>query len=149
MFTKQQGFSLIELIFAIVIVYAGVAGIMAVMGQAVRSSADPVAPKQAIMVAEALMEEILSKSFADSGVGGSSRADWDDVNDYNGYGTVGIKDASGNPIAGLDQYNVSVSVGQPAASVGMVAVGEIRQVTITVSVGGDTYSLTGYRFNND
>ncbi len=54
----QQGISLIELIMFIVIISVGLVGILLVMNQVTRSSADPVLHKQAIAIAESLLEEI-------------------------------------------------------------------------------------------
>lgn len=61
--TGQRGISLIELVIFIVVVSVGVAGILQVMNMTARHSADPLAYKQAIAVAEALLEEIALQPF--------------------------------------------------------------------------------------
>lgn len=53
----QRGISLIELIMFIVIVSVSLAGILTVMNLVTRSSADPLIHKQALAIAESLMEE--------------------------------------------------------------------------------------------
>lgn len=55
---KQRGTSLIELIMFIVIVSAALAGILMVMNVTTRGSADPLVHKQALAIAESLLEEI-------------------------------------------------------------------------------------------
>lgn len=55
---KQRGISLVELIMFIVIVSVALAGILLVMNTVTRSSADPLIHKQALAIAESLLEEI-------------------------------------------------------------------------------------------
>lgn len=54
----QRGISLIELIMFIVIVSVALAGIMVVMNVTTKSSADPLVHKQALAIAESLLEEV-------------------------------------------------------------------------------------------
>ncbi|MBI5889671.1 MAG: type II secretion system protein [Nitrosomonadales bacterium] len=55
---KQRGISLIELIMFIVIISVALAGIMTVMSMVTRTSADPLVHKQALAIAESLLEEV-------------------------------------------------------------------------------------------
>ena len=55
---KSLGLSLVELIVFIVIVSASVAGIIGVITVTTRSSADPMIHKQALAIAEAVLEEV-------------------------------------------------------------------------------------------
>ncbi len=55
---KQCGISLVELIMFIVIVSVALAGILLVMNTVMRSSADPLIHKQALAIAESLLEEV-------------------------------------------------------------------------------------------
>lgn len=57
-FNRQQGLSLIELVIFMVIVGVAMAGVIASINYNVQHSADPVAKKQALAIAEALLEEI-------------------------------------------------------------------------------------------
>jgi len=54
----QRGVSLIELIMFIVIVGVALAGILLVMNTATKGSADPLVHKQALAIAESLLEEV-------------------------------------------------------------------------------------------
>lgn len=55
---KQSGVSLIELVMFIVIVSIAVTGVLLVMSQTTAHSADPLIRKQALAIAESLLEEI-------------------------------------------------------------------------------------------
>lgn len=59
----QSGVTLIELVVFIVIVSIAVAGVLSVLNVAVRNSADPQLQKQALAIAEALLEEVESQPF--------------------------------------------------------------------------------------
>jgi Tfp pilus assembly protein PilV len=61
----ESGFTLIELIVFIVIVSVGLAGVMSSLNMSVKHSADPLQPKQALAIAESLLEEILLKDYCD------------------------------------------------------------------------------------
>ncbi len=142
---KQAGISLIELILYIVIVSVGLAGILSVMNVTTRHSADPMVRKQALAVAESLLEEITLKEYANptGGYSGADRAQFDDVDDYNGYTAPAIVDIAGNAIGALSDYSVdSVSVSVSA----LTGVAEAKLITVTVSgPGGETIALSGYR----
>jgi MSHA pilin protein MshD len=64
---NQRGISLIELIMFIVIVSVALAGILLVMNVTARSSADPLIHKQALAIAESMLEEIelMPNTFCD------------------------------------------------------------------------------------
>src|SRR6266705_5855266 len=59
----EHGISLIELIVFIVIVGIAVAGVVGALSMATRSSADPMIQKQALAIAEALLEEVQLQPF--------------------------------------------------------------------------------------
>lgn len=146
---RERGFTLIELIVFIVVVAVGLTGILAVSNQVVRGSADPMLSKQAMALAESLLEEILQKDYANptGGYAGASRALFDDVNDYSGYNTAtGMVDAQDLAIAGLENYNVAPAVAVAALTSwnGLPAL----RVTVSITGPGGTVSLVGYRSNN-
>lgn len=150
---QQRGFTLIELVIFIVIVGIGVAGILSVFTTSIKNSADPMVRKQALAIAESLLEEIVAKEFKDpdggaSGVSsctlgaGSNRTVWKDVCQYNGYVSTGIKDARGNNVASLSGYNLT-SVAVTDVTVSGVT---LKQVVVTVTdTQGNAISLMGYR----
>jgi MSHA pilin protein MshD len=146
---RQRGFTLIELIIFIVVVSIGMAGILSVMTRVVKSSADPMVRKQAVAIAEAMLEEISLKDYANPPVGGytgSVRALFDDVSDYDGYSTSsGIVDLTGAAVSGLSSYNLSppVSVQSSTDLSGVAA----KKIMVSVTGPDGTFVLVGYRAN--
>lgn len=140
------GFTLIEMIIAIVIIGVGLAGLMLAFSTTVRSSADPMIHKQMLSIAEEMMEEIQLKPMAvDVGtIAGCNRTAADDVADYAGY-NQSICSIDGTAVPGLAGYTVAVA--QDAAANltnGTTAVPAIR-ITVTVTHGNETFSLVGWR----
>ena len=158
---RASGFTLVEMIVAIVIIGVGLAGVLTTFNISVRSSGDPLIHKQMLAVAEEMMEEVLLKPFAINGVApvnalvncgaaGSVRSAFDDVSDYNGYATTGICDIDGTAVVGLGGYSISVAVSAIASlgdtdSGGALSGGQVKQITVTVTGGGETVILNGWR----
>jgi MSHA pilin protein MshD len=141
---QQSGFTLIELLITIVILAIAVSAFMIIVSDSVSRSADPMLRTQASAIGHAYLEEILSKQYADpDGVGGETRANYDDVTDYNGLTDVGARDINGNPIPALAAYTITVSVTDSAIS------GQpMRRIQVNVTEpGGDIISMVGYRGN--
>ena len=134
----QRGFTLIEVIIFIVVVGAGLAGILAVSTNAVKGSADPMVRKQAMALADSILEEILQKEYEDpDGTGGeTTRTTMDDVVDYNGATKALFTDWP----ASLGSYNVAITV-TPMTLGSRPA----QRVVVTVSGGNNTIAMTGYR----
>lgn len=85
-FTKSRGFSLIELIVAIVVLSLGLTGVLLAFNYAVRGSADPVLHKQALSIAEEKISECRMLEYTDaknqcSGVKTDERANGDELKD--------------------------------------------------------------------
>lgn len=147
---RQRGITLIELLVFIIIVSVGIAGILSVMNVVVKSSADPVVHKQAAAMAEAILEEIMSKGYVPNAGYPKPAADTcparmlaDDVDDYancNGAAFIAGSDTLGaDAIAGLAAYRATVAV----AAVDIEGV-TMKQITVTVA-GPVSFSLTGYK----
>jgi len=138
---RHRGFTLIELIIFIVVVGVGLAGILTVSNNVVKSSADPMVRKQSMALADSILEEILQKEYADpDGVQGNetTRETMDDVDDYNGKTKTIFADWP----SALGTYTVAISVS--STTLGSVAA---KKVTVTVSGGVHVISLSGYRTN--
>jgi len=146
----RRGFSLIEVIVLIVVVSAALVGVLIIFQTSTRASADPQVQKQALAVAEALLDEILLASY-DPLPGTGARVDYDDVDDYAGYSTAGgIKDIQGNPVTGLEAYDITgvtvtlVSLNDTGAV--LPAVNEAKRITVSVAgPQGFGVTLDGYR----
>ena len=151
---RANGFTLIEMIIAIVVIGIGLAGVLAAFNTTVKSSADPLIHKQMLAAAEEMMEEVLLKPFAVSGVAPTntsiscgapaSRVTFDDVSDYHNFQTTGICDIEGTSVAGLGTYSIRVTI-DAAASLGTLSGGAVKKVTIVVTHGSETISLVGWR----
>jgi MSHA pilin protein MshD len=144
---RARGLTLIELILFIVVVGAGTAGLLAVLNFTVSRSADPFPVKQALAVAESMLEEILQKSYT-ALPGTGSRAAYDDVDDYNGFSMTGVTTITGAALAGLTNYKVDVAVTAPGVNNLNGSPAKLVTVTVTYpAVGGTAYKLSGYRTN--
>lgn len=138
---RHSGFTLIELIIFIVVVSAGLAGILSVMNTTVKSSADPMVRKQAIALAESVLEEVLQKAFADpdgTNADETGRTNWDNVDDYDGKTEADLALP-----AAVSAYSVRIAVSDGSAALGIAA----KKVTVTVSRGIESITLAGYRTN--
>lgn len=145
---RMRGFTLIELVISIVVVSIALGGVLLAINYTVTHSADPMLQHQAVAIAESYLEEILLKPFADpDGVDGeSSRALFDDVDDYHGLLDSGVRDQTGNSIPGLDNYTVGVTV--VGTNLNGIAIANSKKITVTVSHPvGFNMSLSGYRTN--
>ena len=60
----QRGLSLIELVMAIMIISVALAGVLMVFSNSVHNSADPMVRKQALAVAESMLNEVLAQPFS-------------------------------------------------------------------------------------
>jgi MSHA pilin protein MshD len=61
--SAERGLSLIELVIAIMIISTAVAGVLMLFNNSVRNSADPMVRKQAVAIAEAMLNEVLAQPF--------------------------------------------------------------------------------------
>jgi MSHA pilin protein MshD len=171
--SDQIGASLIELVIFIVIVGVAVAGVLTTFSTTVRSSADPMVRKQALLVAESLLEEVLLQDFtwcdpddanAATATGttdcattpealgpeagetrGSNTQPYDNVNDYHGLAMSGIQDVSGAPVTGLEGYSAQVTVADAGAFNGLPAGATLRVTVDATGPAGFAASLIGYR----
>lgn len=139
---RQRGFTLIELIIFIVVVSAGLAGILSVMNTVVKSSADPMVRKQAMALADSILEEIVLKAYADpdgTNAGETGRSNWDNVDDYHAKTNADFPDLP----AELASYAIGIEVADGSPTLGAPA----RRVTVTITHGSEAISMTGYRAN--
>lgn len=153
--TRQRGISLIELIMFIVIVGAALAGLLLVMNVTEKGSSDPLIRKQALAVAQSLLEEIELQDFnpatgaiSPNPVTPANRAtQYHVVRDYAGFTTAGIYTVDNIPITGLGSYNIQ-SVTVTNATLGSITSASGNAVLITVTVTdpqGNSMQVSGYR----
>jgi type II secretory pathway pseudopilin PulG len=102
---RSAGVTLIELLVFIMIVGVALAGVLTSLNVANRASADPLRPKQALAIAEAMLTEVMAKDYCDPDANGTdnnndddeascllrtnvreaTRRDYDAIDDYNGF----------------------------------------------------------------
>ncbi len=167
----QAGLTLVELLVFIMVLGLALAGVLQVFAQATRASANPQAQRQALAIAESLLQEVQLQPFtfcdpddaaaatAASAAGCATTAEalgpetgetrytapqFDNVNDYHGFAMSGIVDITNTPVAGLSGYSASVQVAPVALK--SVPAGDALRITVQVSGPGNTsVTLQGYR----
>ena len=144
---QQRGFTLIEMVLAIVVLGVGLAGVLIAFSTVTRGSADPVVAQQMLAIAEEMMEEIQLKPYLatpNAAPAACARNTWNDVLDYNGYATSGqICTIDGTAIPSLTGYSVQVTV--VAATLAGVGAGAARRIDVSVTRGTSSFTLTGWR----
>lgn len=169
-----RGFTLVELLIFIVVIAAAIAGVLRVFTEATSRSADPAVRRQALAIAESLLEEVqlMPFTFCDSedanvetatgSAGCAATVDatgpetgetrfttppFDHVNDYHGYTmSGGIVDITNTAVAGLSGYGASIAVAPAALNTIGAASGDALRITVTVTGPGNTsLTLDGYR----
>jgi MSHA pilin protein MshD len=141
---RQAGLTLIELVMFMVIVGIAVASVLQVLAMSARSSPDPMRRKQALAIAEGMMEEVRLARFtfcdasdpkaedpntaspADCGLAEGMGPEpintrpFDNVNDYVGGGgsATYMADAAGNPFPAGYTATVAIAADQPLGPAG-------------------------------
>ncbi|MDP1607255.1 MAG: type II secretion system protein [Rhodocyclaceae bacterium] len=166
---RQRGLTLIELIVFIVIVGVALAGVLTVLNHTTRHSADPMIRKQALAIAEAILEEVMLQPFT-----------WCDPDDGNaatatGYAGAGnctvsennltaeageTRGATTTPFDNVNDYNglttttniagggsapYAATVAVAQQSLNGIAVDASLLITVTVTAPGETIEVQGYR----
>lgn len=148
----QAGFSLIETVVFMLVIGIALAVLVNVFSLAATANADPLPRRQALAIAQALIEEVSYNAAANppGGFAGpytaANRNRFDDVMDYNGLTLNGITDLSNAPLVGLEAYRAQVSVA--ATAFGAVPAAAGFRITVSVTdPRGETLALDGYRAN--
>jgi MSHA pilin protein MshD len=165
----QRGLTLIELIVFIVIVGVALAGVLTVLDHTVRHSADPMIRKQALAIAEAMMEEALAQPFTwcdpddavaetAAGTGGCTVPEVIGVETV--AGSTDTRPSNTSPFDNVSDYHnlsttTNIAGGGTAVYTASVAVEEVAlngiaasdalRITVTVTAPGETIELQGYR----
>ena len=146
---RQTGTTLIELVIAIVIISIASSAVLMALSTSVASSADPMIRHQAVAIAEAYLEEVALRSFADpDGVDGEASRDlYDDIDDYDGLVDVGARDQFNNALAGLDDYTVTVAVAASSA-LPPIASTDVFLISVTIThTANIDFTVSAYRAN--
>lgn len=157
---SNRGVTLIETIVFLVIVSVALVALLRVYNRAVIESVDPLVRTRALELAQAQLDEVLSRKFAENtpsggipacsttgaptcitAVADTADGELDDVGDYNGF-TVNH---------GTD-FDVSVAVVDAGGEIGLPAA-QARRITVTVTMprgdraAPDSVVLSAYKAN--
>jgi MSHA pilin protein MshD len=144
---RERGATLIELTISIVVIAIAASAVLGLLSRTAGRSADAMVMSQAVAIGEAYLEEIALKAFADpDGTDGeTTRAAFDDVDDYNGLVDNGARDQFGVALTSLTQYQVTVTVGTSTALMG-VPQADAERIDVRVTYPGNgVVLLTGYK----
>jgi len=161
--TRQQGVTLIELIITIVVLGIALSTLIASLSGGIASSATPLWEVRAMTLSQAYLDEILAMKFdgtqalgggAVTGVcnissDGQNRADFDDVDDYNGVNDSPPKLIESTlDLATYAEYTVQVSVVCAGTELGLNSDALAKRIRVTVTApGGANRSVAVYRGN--
>jgi MSHA pilin protein MshD len=145
---RASGFTLIELVIAIVIISAVGTTVLALLARVSLTSSEMMSQSQRTAVAKAYLEEILSKSLTCADAT-SGRQNYDCVQDYAGISNEPVTDRFGN-LVGFPGYSVSVVLSTSSALQisGLPAVPAAQRQRVEVRVTdafGDRTSLIGIK----
>lgn len=144
----QNGMTLVEMVISIVLISIAITAVLSAFSTSMGRSADPLWKNKSLKLAQLYLDEILSKKYdASTPLGGipastsvscnvagpaaGSRANYDNVDDYNGIDEVPQFVEGGN-LAAYDGYNVKVSVVCAGSEVA-VANDNAKRITVTVT----------------
>jgi MSHA pilin protein MshD len=173
--SRQRGLSLIETVIFIVVLGIGIAGLAILYNQLTLASVDPLVRKQAVAIANSLMEEIQLRPFTfcdpddpavftanspgdcgtSEGIGPEGAETrygptfFDNVSDYAGPPDMigSIQDINGATINGLSGYSAQVRIAVAGGDFPAgIPPGEALRITVTVTGPANTQVvLQGYR----
>jgi len=155
---RQRGATLVEVVLFIVIIATALSAVLGTLSLTVRRSADPLVARQALAVAESMLQEVMAQPYTANDLDGgpdaigpetgetrfSTTTPFDHVDDYHGYTMTGVVKTDGTAVTGLSGYNTNVTV--QAQALNNIPAGEGLLVTVTVTgPGGYSVSLYGFR----
>jgi MSHA pilin protein MshD len=137
-----RGITLIEVVVSIVVIAVAGAALSSTLAYLSGTGNTSMLQAQAQSIANAYLNEITGKRFVADGVE-PSRAQYDDVADYNNLDDAVAQDVSGNAAG---NFRVRVAV-VPGALNGLPA-NAVRRIDVTVNYGNGSFVVaTGYRVN--
>ncbi len=162
---RQNGMTLVELVISIVLISIAMTAMLSAFSTSMGRSADPLWKNKSLKLAQAYLDEILSKKYDNDtplgGIpatasincgslgpdGGETRAQFDDVDDYNGLSDKPPKLVTNINMAGYADYTVSVAVVCAGGDVSL-SNSNAKRITVTVlSPNNTSMPFSVYRGN--
>ena len=139
---KQRGVTLIELVVSIAVIATAAATLIGTLSYLSGQGADYLLQAQAQSIADSYLAEITGKSFADpNGADGEgNRCNFDDVDDYAGFGASVATDQCGNVMG-----NFPIRVTLTRGGLRLLPPADVWRIDVTVGYGNSSVSSTGYR----
>ena len=155
----EHGFSLVELVVTMLVISIAVLGITSALSFGLRHQSDGLWQAKSLALIDSYVEEILSRRFDEAsppggvppcdGVtcsdaasfdDGETRAEYDDVDDYDGLVENPPRWIDGTVRAGYDGYAVSIQVRYPTAAevttLGLGSAIDAKLITVNVAPPG-------------
>ncbi|MFO7900423.1 MAG: hypothetical protein R6V58_15360 [Planctomycetota bacterium] len=159
----RHGFTLAGMAVLLVVIAIAAPPLFVMLRQALEDNAHLNATRTATGLASGLMDEVLSKRFEDPELGAGSfgteegaRADYDDVDDYDGLDEMPPADGTGEPLDGFAHYRTRVTVenvalNEPGGAAQPDGTTELKRITVRVlwDDGNRSVQLVGLRGSHD
>jgi prepilin-type N-terminal cleavage/methylation domain-containing protein len=154
---SRKAFSLVEVVIAIAIIGVMLVGALSAVSASRTSQFRISRLRQAHLLAQALIAEIVQQDYEeaggtfgpDSGETGGTRANFDDVDDYNGWSQSPPQDAAGTILSEFAAYRrrVTIEYLNPGNLLNTSAVDfGIKRITVSIDVNdNELVSLTAVR----
>ena len=144
-FRGQRGVTLVELIVTIAVISIAGAALVSTLSFLSGAGSDHVLQAQAQSIANAYLNEITGKCFADCEPGvEATRMQFDDVTDYQGLDTLVASDQMDNAAG-----NFRVRVQLTAGTLGVLPANAVWRIDVTVDYdNGKQVIATGYKTNH-
>lgn len=142
---RQRGVTLAELVVSIVVIATAGAALVGTLSYLSGSGAEHMLQSQAQSIADAYLNEITGKCFADCEPGPeNNRAQFDSVTDYQGLDTNVASDEQGN-VAGNFRVRVTLTPG----TLGTLPANAVWRIDVRVDYGQNGQVIaTGYKTNH-
>jgi len=137
---NQRGLSLIELIVAIVVIGTAVVGVLGAISLSARSSADPMIQKQALAIAEALLEEVQLQPFTYCDPDDTAAATALSSADCTG-GAGGANDESRTPLTHEGESRTAIPIFDNVSDYNGLVINPVTDIN-GAALGFDGYSAT-------
>ena len=141
---RRGGFTLIEAVISMLIVSIMTVAVLNTLGSAATADRVHAAQRRRPALAMELMAEVLATRYVDgsdpvfgpeTGESGTSRADFDDVDDYHGWSSSPPEQRDGTAISGFTRWTRAVSVEYVSPTNVETTVGAdqgLKRITVTV-----------------